>query len=317
MKIENLKSEKNGNRTRVSAKVIWEDCERPPQEIYFETIDAFSKDISCNPHAFLVACTMPAMRLGEKRIFIDAEICPELHNGLITAMGLIRNWFDWYKPEFSLVRIEAKHQKNILSPSKTPRAAFLFSGGIDSLSTLRENHLQYAAEHPGYIRDGLLIYGLEVKKPENFEYVLESVSILAKDAGVTLIPVYSNIRDLGPEDEEVFWRDFWIHEFMGATFAAVAHSLSNRISVLSINSCHDIPNLIPYSSHPLLNPNYSSSDLRIKHQGIHLSRFAKTELVSGWDLALKHLRVCNKSENYSSEMLNCGKCEKCVEPCWL
>ena len=94
MKIENLRSAKKGNRTRVSAKVTWEDFERSPQEIYFETIGEFAVDISCNPHAFLVACTMPAMRFGEKRISIDAEICPELQEGLITAMKLICNWFD-------------------------------------------------------------------------------------------------------------------------------------------------------------------------------------------------------------------------------
>jgi hypothetical protein len=312
MKIENLRSEKKDNRTRVSAQVKWEDGERPLQEIYFETVEAFSNDISCNPHAFLVACIMPALRFGEKRIFIDAEICPELKDGLVTAMGLICNWFDRYNGASSLVRIETKPQKYVGLSSKTPRAGFLFSGGIDSLATLRANRIHYSPEHPGYIKDGILIYGLEVYKPEDFENVLNAVSILAKDAGVTLIPVYTNIKDLGPEDNKIFWGDFWIHEFMGATFAAVAHAFSKRLSALSINSCHDIPNLMPYSSHPLLNPYYSSSDLKIRHEGIHLSRLAKTELVSGWDLALRHLRVCNKSEEYNTERLNCGKCEKCV-----
>ena len=112
MRIENYRSEKKDNRYRVSAQVKWEDCERPLQEIYFETAEEFSKDISCNPHAFLVACIMPAMRFGEKRIFIDSEICPELLDGLITAMSLICNWFDWYNGASSLVRIETKAQQN-------------------------------------------------------------------------------------------------------------------------------------------------------------------------------------------------------------
>jgi hypothetical protein len=280
-------------------------------DVYFGTTLEFADALSCNPHAFLVACTMPAMRFGERRIFIDAEICPELQDGLVTAMGLICNWFDWYKPE-SLVRIEAKQQKHIASSSKIPRAGFLFSGGIDSLATLRANRIHYFSKHPGFIRDGLLIYGLEVTQPKNFEYVLKSMSLLAQDAGVTLIPVYTNIRDLGPENSKIFWHDFWVHEFMGATFSAVAHAFSGRLSALSINSCHDIPNLMPYSSHPLLNPLYSSSDLRIRHEGIHLSRFDKTRLVSDWDLALQHLRVCNRTEYYTDKTLNCGFCEKCV-----
>lgn len=99
---------------------------------------------------------------------------------------------------------------------------------------------------------------------------------------------------------------------MGAAFSAIAHVFSKRLTDVSINSCHDIPNVIPYSSHPLINPNYSSSNLRIHHEGITLSRFEKTKLVTKWDLALKHLRVCNKTELYQEGLLNCGKCEKCV-----
>ena len=312
MKIENLRSEKNDSRSRVVATVTWENCDRPSQEIFFETIEEFAEDLSCNPHAFLVACTIPAMRFGEKRVFIDAEICPELHDGLITSMSLFRHWFDWYKPETNLVQIESRQQNHTSPVTRIPRAAFLFSGGIDSLATLRANHLHYTMDHPLFIKDGVLIYGLEVREPENFEHVLKSMSILAQDAGVTLIPVYTNIMDLGPEDINIFWKDFWVNEFMGATFAAVAHTLSKRFGVLYINSTHDISYLIPYGSHPLIDPKFSSSDLRIRHEGIHLTRLAKARLISDWDLALQHLRVCNESEFYRSDTLNCGKCEKCV-----
>jgi hypothetical protein len=312
MRIENLRSEKNDSRSKVAATIVWEDCNRPSQEIYFETTEEFAEDFIANPHAFLVACTMPAMRFGEERIFIDAEICPELNEGLITVMNLFQHWFDWYKQKTNLVRIECRLQNHVSPGSRIPRAAFLFSGGIDSLATLRANRLNYGMEHPLFIRDGVLIYGLEVRQPENFEYVLESISILAQDAGVALIPVYTNIRDLGPESGKIFWNDFWLNEFIGATFAAVAHTLSKRFGVLSINSTHDVSYLIPYGSHPLIDPKFSSNDLRIRHEGIHLTRFAKAKLISDWDLAMQHLRVCNRSEFYRSEMLNCGQCEKCV-----
>jgi hypothetical protein len=147
---------------------------------------------------------------------------------------------------------------------------------------------------------------------EKFEPVLDMLSTLGQGADVTLVPVYTNIIVLGSEKNAAFWGDFWIHEYMGATFASIAHLFSNRLGVLSINSCHDIPNLMPYGSHPLLNPMYSSSDLRIRHEGIHLSRFEKVKLISEWDLALQHLRVCNDSKYYRTGMLNCANCEKCV-----
>jgi hypothetical protein len=312
VKIDNFKKEKNDNRTRVAATVTWEDSNRPTMEIYFETEQKFAPDISCNPHAFLVACLMPAMRFGEKRISIDAAICPELHKGLVTAMRVICNWYDWYTVDNNLVRIEGKKQYYIPDSINGKRAGVLFSGGIDSLATLRSNRLYYSKEHPGYIKDGLLVYGLEVREMEKFEPVLDMLSTLGQGADVTLVPVYTNIIVLGSEKNAAFWGDFWIHEYMGATFASIAHLFSNRLGVLSINSCHDIPNLMPYGSHPLLNPMYSSSDLRIRHEGIHLSRFEKVKLISEWDLALQHLRVCNDSKYYRTGMLNCANCEKCV-----
>jgi hypothetical protein len=253
---------------------------------------------------------MPAFYFGEERVSIDGEVCPELKDGLMTNLSWMRYW--WYEPDRRLVRIEAKSRVGFPVTRTSERAGFFFSGGIDALATLRSNRLNYPLEHPGSLKDGLLVCGLEIRDPKIFSYVLDSISTLADEADVTLIPIYTNIRSLGPEDNTEFWGKFWLHEFMGATFAAIAHAFSKRLTEVTINSCHDIPNLIPYSSHPLINPNYSSRDFRIRHEGITLSRFEKTKLVAGWDLALQHLRVCNKTDLYQPGMLNCGKCEKCV-----
>ena len=141
MRIENLRSEKKGNRVRVAATVIWEDCDRPTQEVYFETDEVFADGLSCNPHAFLVGCIIPAMHYGEKRVIMDAEICPELRTGLITAMNWIRHWY--YGPERNLVQIETKTRSNLLTPRTTERAGFFFSGGVDAFATLRANRLTF------------------------------------------------------------------------------------------------------------------------------------------------------------------------------
>ena len=92
MRIENLRSEQEQGRARVSATVIWEDNDRPTREVFFETDQAFAEDLSCNPHAFLVGCIVPAWHHGEERIAIDATICPELRNGLLTSMGWLCKW---------------------------------------------------------------------------------------------------------------------------------------------------------------------------------------------------------------------------------
>lgn len=301
MKIQNFRSDEIA---RVAATVIWEDCDRPTQEIYFETTEAFAQDLTCNPHAFLIACIMPAMRHGEARVFIDAEICPELRNGLITAMSWMRHW---YGAKRKLVQIEAKTMSHLPTPRPPQRAGFFFSGGIDSLTTLRTNRLDFPLAHPGSFKDGLLIYGIERgEELEYFEHVVSLMSEIAHAADIRLIPVYTNVRYLDQDGT------FWGQEFQGAVLCAVAHAFSRRLTTVTIPSSFDINHLCPYGSHPLLDPNYSSNDLQIHHDSVLLSRLAKTKIVADWDVALQNLRVCNKKELIKAGALNCGQCEKCI-----
>ncbi|MCK4785577.1 MAG: hypothetical protein KAV87_17620 [Desulfobacteraceae bacterium] len=304
MRIEDLRTVQNKNRVRVAATVIWEDCDRPTQEFYFETDEEFARDLSCNPHAFLVACIMPAMRHGEERLSIDAEICPELRHNLITAMRLICHWYDWYGPDRELVRIETKGMSDGRSTPTQERAAFFFSGGIDSLATLRANRLNFPLEHPSSFKDGLVVHGIQPEIDNLFEHVMSSLSFIAKEACITLVPVSTNIRYLYDN-----WA-FWLDEFEGAVFSAVANALSHRITSVTIASSFNVSNLHPHGSHPLLDPQYSSSDLRIRHDDVTISRLDKTKLVADWDVALQRIRVCNRPE--PPKNLNCGKCEKCV-----
>jgi hypothetical protein len=277
-------------------------------ELCFETAGEFANDLTCNPHAFLVGSLMPAMRHGERRIAIQAEICPELRSGLETAMGFIQAW---YGPERKPVQIEAKIGSRLPLRLTPERAGSFFSGGVDSLATLRSNRLNFALDHPSSIRDGILVHGFDVggrirgatSEQAIFERALASASAIAEEARLTLVPIYTNVRHL---DDNV---KFWEFEFHGAALASVAHALSHRLSSVSIASTYDIPNLKPWGSHPLLDPNYSSIDLRIRHDGLRLSRLNKVRLVADWNVALQNLRVCTAN---SPEKLNCGMCEKCI-----
>jgi hypothetical protein len=310
MRIENVRSDTRENRARIVATVTWEDCGRPTSEVYFETDEAFENDLSCNPHAFLIACAIPAMHYGEQRVFMDAEICPELKGGLTEAMSWLYYWYD--KPDREMVRIEARTKCDLPTPRTPERAGFFFSGGIDSFATLCTNRLGFPLEHPWAIKDGLLVYGLELDDPQRFQHVMNSLSTIASEIGIKFIPIYTNLYlQYRAEDSKNHW-NFWYYKFMGAALAAVAHALARRLTVVSIATDYDIPNHRPHGSHPLLDPNYSSWDLRIRHDGVALSRFAKTKLLTDWDVALKNLRVCNCYGLYRPDRLNCGECEKCV-----
>jgi hypothetical protein len=310
MRIKDLRSETNAGRARVAATVIWEDCDRPTHDVYFEADEAFADGLSCNPHAFLVGCAIPAMHFGEDRVFIDAEICPELRLGLIEAMSWLRHWY--YEPDRPLVRIEAQTRSAPPSPRTPERAGFFFSGGIDSFATLRTNRLTFPAEHPWSIKDGVVVFGLELDTKEAFDYVLELLSPLARQLGINLIPVYTNLYlNYRYEDARNHFK-FWLSEYQGAVFGALAHVLSRRFTVMSIAASDDISDLTPYGTHPLLDPHYSSYDLRIRHDGIALSRLTRTALIADWDVALQNLRVCNQFKRYRPGRLNCGRCEKCI-----
>jgi hypothetical protein len=175
---------------------------------------------------------------------------------------------------------------------------------------LRVNKTNYPAQHPGAVKDCLLIHGFDIggvikrgMKYHVFERAKAAMSLVAEDAYVTLIPVYTNIRHLCDE------RDLWLNKFFGAVLAAVAHAFDSRLNLVYIASSYDIPNLDPCGSHPLLDPEYSSFDLTIKHRDLQLSRLDKLRLVADWDVAFHNLRVCLANVG---DRLNCGKCEKCV-----
>lgn len=309
MRIENLRSTNAGGRARVSATVIWENTGRDDYEVYFETEGEFSENLSCNPNAFMLACAVPAMHYGEKRVFIDAEICPELREGLTVALGWLRNWFD---KSIQLPIIEAKTISAYNPRDKPGRAGFFFSGGIDSFATLASNRANFPADHPRSIKDGLLVYGLEQDIPEIFELVKESLSVAASVVGITLVPVYTNLYlPYREEDSKNHW-EFWWGRFMGAALASVAHTFASRYFEVSISPDYDIPHQVPHGSHPLIDPNYSSCELRIRHNGVAYSRFEKTRLIAEWGLPLDHLRVCNQYRRYEPGKFNCGVCEKCV-----
>jgi hypothetical protein len=309
MRIEQIRKETHSDRSRIVATVIWENRDRPAQDIFFETTPEFADNLTCNPNAFLIACAIPAMGFGEERIVLDQPISPTVKNGLERVMQTLTKWHGGKR---RVIAIEAPLQTSIPSnPSR--RAGCFFSGGIDALSMLRNNHLHYPQEHPRYIRDGILVYGIlkgEDEEDPTFHHVLQGISAVAEDAGLNMIPIYTNahayIRDLDPRYK------FWKYEFHGAFLAAVAHALSGRLATVSISSSSDLTDLGPWGTHPLIDPLFSSEEVEIRHEDITLSRLEKTKIVGEWGLALKHLRVCNHKSSYQHGNYNCGQCDKCV-----
>ncbi|MCP3941955.1 MAG: hypothetical protein GY710_10795 [Desulfobacteraceae bacterium] len=311
MKIIDFNLTRDSQFVTAGARVIFEDCNRPEQSVFIKTPLSFASGFEANPDAFLVGCLLPALHLGEKRIFIGQKICPFLKEGLGVAMNILSHWTR-LGPEnsrYTPITIEAKTLETL--PGLNPvRAGMVMSGGMDSLAALRLNRLNYSKGHPGYVRDSFFLHGFDIggvvergSKYHVFDRAMDAILKITRDAGTQLIPVYTNIRHLCDE------RKLWLDSFFGAVLAAMAHAFSNRINLMFIGSSYDIPNLHPCGSHPLLDPEYSSYGLRLRHRDYEMSRLEKIRIVSSWDAAFQNFRVCLANV---PDRLNCGKCEKCV-----
>lgn len=307
MKLTNLHMEKNDGLIRAVATVIFEDADHPAQEIFIETDSAYAEAIFANPHAFAVGCIIPALYFGERRLALDEAICPRLKEGLETVMALMHHWTNG---RFMPLRIDAPVAQTAMHQDRHRHAAIFLSGGMDSLAALKRIRDNYAPTHPGYPRDALLVHGFDIggviergAKYPVFERAKAAMVPVAADAGLSLIPVYTNIRHLCDN------RDLWLNQFFGAVLAAAVHIFSPRINLAWLASSYDIPHLHPCGSHPLLDPAYGSLDLRISHRDVGLSRMEKLKIVADWDVAFQNFRVCLAN---MPDKLNCGRCEKCV-----
>lgn len=299
----------------VSARISWEDATHSGRDVYFQTESAFVADQYPNSNAFLLAAYIPAMCFGERRIRIDGSVCPMLRTGLeIVAKQLTK----WYSLTVAPPVIEPANGFVATEPSAQARTALCMSGGVDSLSSLRRNRLDFPLGHSRSIRDLLFIHGFDLGGHETwtgnslgYEHAKKMFEKFAESQHARLVPIRTNIRFLEEDSPGRYYTEIFVLKSFAACLAACAHALAGRISELRIPSSHALADLEPLGSHPLLDPNYSSSQLAVVHDGLGSSRMEKMKLLAGWDDGLAVLRVC-ADPGRDPEQINCGRCEKCI-----
>lgn len=307
MQLTDFETVDDGELVKVRATVRWEAIDRPDDEIYIATESKFVNDIAPNANAFLAGALVPALHFGERRIEIATPVCPRLKQGLETAMGLFAQWS---RGRMAPLTLDMDVQAGPAYTGRSPRAGMFLSGGIDSLATLRRNRLAFPRTHPDAIQDGFLVHGFDIggviergAKMHVFERAKAHMAEVARDAGITLIPVYTNIRHLCDQ------RELWLTYFFGAVLAAVGHTFAPRTHLVHLAASYDLGHLVPCGSHPLLDPLYGSADLEIRHCDAELKRIDKLRIVADWPAAFDNFRVCLANV---PDRLNCGRCEKCV-----
>lgn len=301
MRITDIRIEPAGRAIRAAARIAWEESDRPPLDLFFETDEGRAREFRADPNAFLLACALPAMRHGERRLSVEGAICPRLADGLATAAGVLRSW---YGPVRRLPAVEPAGGFVAPSPRSPARAGMLFSGGIDSTALLLSNRRDFGRDHPGRISIAFWITAFDAPA-EGTAQLAEAISRVTGEAGVDLVHVRSNLRRL---DDDL---EFFARENLSAAFLSGVHLFSPGVSNVSVASTAPAGRLEPWGSHPLLDPLYSTAALEVRHEMLAVPRLEKARRVAGWPVAVAHLHSCN--DEPAGGRLNCGTCEKCVE----
>ncbi len=320
MLIRNLSSTAADGVQRLSAAVVWEDCDFPTQPITFEIypptsdgglsagapLDALTAGNEFGADAFLAACFPLAALHGEARVRIDGHPCPLLVEGLRTAHGW---WSNWGGMPTAAPAIESRGSGRCAPANPPRRAAAFLSGGVDGLHMLMRNRQLYGPDDPAYIRQALFIQGFDIGKrarnPENERYraALRRLAPVAAETGIEVIPCRTNLRHLPSKP------DFWTYRHNGAALASVGHAALAGSAFLFIGASHHVSNPVPMGSHPAVDHLFSSQRLQIIHDGTRFTRLEKVRELAGWPIGLAALRVCPESPGVEA---NCGRCEKCL-----
>lgn len=319
MRIEHIHAESGTKRARVSADIVWEDCDRPTQRVYFKTDRRFAEDLTPAPEAFVLAAAVPAWHFAERRVTVDGTLCPRITHGVNLTLQILSRWYGAPAPYRTV--IEATQPLAALRPRVPARHAAFLSGGGGSLALLRQNYLDFSETHPAAIRDGLYVRGLEISGhaddaadfPAN-DRITKSLTQLCKQVGVELITVSTNLRCLESSnvaESRPFNNQLFTTLCRGAALAAVAQAMPHRITRISIALNNTPGKWIPWDCYPLLDQNYSSSATCIRHNGSDSTRLEKMKLISEWEPALDAIWDCADVLR-SPDQINCGRCEKCI-----
>lgn len=225
-------------------------------------------------------------------------------SGIAEAQKLLSAWFgfaDRPRPPIRKTIAAGLYLPQTPTPSHNA-AGLLFSGGVDATFTLTWLKEQQAGRLLA-----LSIIHSEDGLPEPHQLALyESYRRALAAHDVDLIFVATNIMTCNDRVH-----DLWAFATHGGCMAAVAHSLSKQVDRWFISSSHDLTALIPWGSHPLLDPQYSSDRVSCTHFGAEFTRFEKILGIVHGPVGSGTLAVCGDGVQ-GGAWINCSRCQKCL-----
>lgn len=272
-------------------------------EIFFGTPTGFQDLLNWREEIILPYLGILALLHGQDIDLDGAEVDPEFLRNVRCALSeLARLHGGLRTPEIS------GSIPYTASVERVGTTGVFFSGGIDSFfSVLRlRDQMVDTSRTIGQLNYAIHIYHTdELSQPGAFE-TLRALSDSARACGMELIPIQSNFMTA---DHLMY--DHWGHIGHGAGLATVLHLLSGGLQVGIIGSSHTWGGLMPWGSSPVVDPLWSSQNMKITHDDARYGRFEKTALVARSQEALTNLNVCDNRID-GTGYVNCSRCPKCL-----
>jgi hypothetical protein len=174
-----------------------------------------------------------------------------------------------------------------------------FTAGIDSYFTVLRH-----PECKHYVN--ILGLDMPLRNLAAHGRLLTRLRNAAARQGAEMIPMSTNLR-------ETRWGNLpWETFSSGAALAGTLLVLEKAFGKILIPSTFDFGNLIPWGSHPLSDPLYSTSTTQVIHDGTSHSRAEKTEFLIQNEDVLQNLHVCFQGQDArGQDDTNCCNCAKC------
>jgi hypothetical protein len=266
--------------------------------LWVDVPEAYAESLSDTGNPWLLAMLPMAASLGE-----DIELTLPVDALLLeNVKGVLAIWREWY-PELHDVRIQCP-VLSYQAPQAMRTAAF-FSGGIDSYFTLARRLPGNDLGIPlvGKVDDLLTVWGFDVGVYDEAQFrpLADMLATSAAAMNLNHIIVRTNLR----ETAEVF-KKRWGPLTFGAGLAFIGSILEKRFREVVLGSSYTYGGLMPWGSHPMVDTLFSTSSLRMVHDGTSFTRIGKTEIMARLPVAEKSLHVCQ-----AAGIENCSQCEKC------
>lgn len=254
-----------------------------PAELWYRFPREFASVVSVDGDPFLPVVMLVGMK--ERRdIVIEAEVSAKLLASSLRIMGIFHAWSEQAGDGLAVVDVEVPAAARQRRGSST--GAF-FSCGVDSFYTLLRNHRRYPAGDSRLITHLILTHGFDIRleQADLFDRAYRHASEAAQVFDKRIVPVKTNAQRL------LHGLD-WGHYAHAGVLAGVGLFLRGLFHTVFIASSYQFFELLPWASHPAVDPLWSTEGLEFVHDGNEAARGEKVRLIDTSPVALKSLRVC-------------------------